>query len=332
MNRYLIVVGDAPACGGAVLPYEGDPPSTINGHRIALIGGRVQCEGCRSVGVIAKAGGPYRMLHCGVEQALEGDVVLCGCPVPPLLIAKRQRLCSCDDRSGMEGGFVATTVRADWYTADTKEASVSKKVADAAITREVALDAEKTICPGVSDHKFFQELMKARDRALHLVRWKIGHLNTWDQAARDAVYTWFHENDEDTRSFLHKGLLKVTEVLNDLTTANFVSFPNEFIGKTSCLTVENPGVVAAVCKSDTNNRIIGIAPGFCRLYFESANAPSKVGTLIHEVAHFDDVFSADDIVYSHTWSRRLAEQGEHWTKKNADSISGYVMWGSYYGM
>ena len=64
MHRYLIVVGDAPATGGAVLPYEGHPISTIDGHRIALVGGRAFCAVCERVGVIAKSGGPYRAGFC----------------------------------------------------------------------------------------------------------------------------------------------------------------------------------------------------------------------------------------------------------------------------
>ena len=50
MMRKVIVVGDPPAPGGAVLPYSG-PMMDVFGHRIALIGGRAYCEGCNSVGM-----------------------------------------------------------------------------------------------------------------------------------------------------------------------------------------------------------------------------------------------------------------------------------------
>lgn len=59
MMRRILVVGDPPAPGGRVLPYGG-PTSELHGHRVALIGGRAYCEGCNSVGIIAKAGGPRR--------------------------------------------------------------------------------------------------------------------------------------------------------------------------------------------------------------------------------------------------------------------------------
>jgi uncharacterized Zn-binding protein involved in type VI secretion len=55
MMRKILVVGDSPAPGGRVLPYDG-PMLDLYGHRAALIGGRAYCEGCNSVGIIAKAG------------------------------------------------------------------------------------------------------------------------------------------------------------------------------------------------------------------------------------------------------------------------------------
>ena len=71
----------------------------MNGHLIALVGGRAFCAGCGSIGFIAKAGGLYRPGFCGAEQVLEGDVVVCGCPVPHrsqhgLPMKNRYSLCS----------------------------------------------------------------------------------------------------------------------------------------------------------------------------------------------------------------------------------------------
>ena len=87
MDRKILVVGDPPAAGGRVLPYEG-PMFDFFGHRAALIGGRAYCEGCNSVGIIAKTGGPRRPQFIS-EIALEGDVVVCHCPMPqPLLSAE----------------------------------------------------------------------------------------------------------------------------------------------------------------------------------------------------------------------------------------------------
>eukprot|EP01036_Dinobryon_divergens_P055530 gene55530-74136_t len=66
------------------------------GHRAALIGGRAYCEGCNSVGIIAKTGGPRRPQFIS-EIALEGDVVVCHCPMPQPLLSVLQQSAVCDD-------------------------------------------------------------------------------------------------------------------------------------------------------------------------------------------------------------------------------------------
>ncbi len=95
--RKQIVVGDPPATGGAVLPYNA-PSNRLHGHRVALIGGQVKCEACGKVGVIAKAGGPRR---CGAgngnQIALEGDLCVCACHPPPPILSVLNHTSSYDD-------------------------------------------------------------------------------------------------------------------------------------------------------------------------------------------------------------------------------------------
>lgn len=82
MRNYLCV-GDPPVTGGAVLPYP--PPDhtmDVHGVPVAIIGGKVRCNACKSIGIIAKSGGSRR---CGFFEgvALDGDVCLCRCHPPP---------------------------------------------------------------------------------------------------------------------------------------------------------------------------------------------------------------------------------------------------------
>lgn len=80
--RNWLCVGDPPATGGAVLPYTAPYPTKVKDIDVALIGGAVYCEACKSTGVIAKAGGPRR-LQFMTEMALDGDICLCKCSPPP---------------------------------------------------------------------------------------------------------------------------------------------------------------------------------------------------------------------------------------------------------
>jgi hypothetical protein len=101
MERRIAVVGDHLSSGGYILPAEGSP-FTFMEHQVALIGGQAFCAACKSNGVIAKAGGPYRMEFIA-EVALDGDIVLCKCDQPPKIVAVLSGESWCDDGSERSG-------------------------------------------------------------------------------------------------------------------------------------------------------------------------------------------------------------------------------------
>lgn len=95
--RKIVVVGDKTTTNGVILPNVNSTFSLGDaGHKAALIGGQATCLACKSEGVIAKAGGPRRMNFMG-EVALEDDIVICGCPVHPQLIAGLHQTMTYDD-------------------------------------------------------------------------------------------------------------------------------------------------------------------------------------------------------------------------------------------
>ncbi|WP_175824077.1 PAAR domain-containing protein [Burkholderia sp. BCC0419] len=99
MKRRIAVVGDSLSRGGTINAYDA-PPFRVHGHQAALIGGNAFCTACQSVGTIAKAGGPYRIKFRG-EVALDNDVVLCGCVIPPHIVALLGGEAWCND--GIKG-------------------------------------------------------------------------------------------------------------------------------------------------------------------------------------------------------------------------------------
>ncbi|VBB15130.1 PAAR domain-containing protein [Burkholderia stabilis] len=95
MNRRIAVVGDSLSSGGTISSYNG-PRFLVRGHQAALVGGRAFCAACQSIGIIAKAGGPYRLKFQG-EVALDRDIVLCGCFTSPSIVAVLAGEAWCDD-------------------------------------------------------------------------------------------------------------------------------------------------------------------------------------------------------------------------------------------
>ncbi|MCA8257334.1 PAAR domain-containing protein [Burkholderia sp. AU31624] len=99
MNRRIAVVGDSLSSGGTIQPYSG-PRFLVHGHQAALIGGSAFCTACMSIGIIAKAGGPYRLKFQG-EVALDRDIILCGCSTQPHITALLAGDAWCSD--GLKG-------------------------------------------------------------------------------------------------------------------------------------------------------------------------------------------------------------------------------------
>jgi uncharacterized Zn-binding protein involved in type VI secretion len=87
MIRRVLCVGDEPATGGEVLPYE-SASCLRKGHQIAVIGGKAKCNACKSTGVIARKGGNRRATFYDWQVALDGEILLCKCKKPPLMVAK----------------------------------------------------------------------------------------------------------------------------------------------------------------------------------------------------------------------------------------------------
>ncbi|WP_322061473.1 PAAR domain-containing protein [Paraburkholderia sp. J63] len=98
MMRRIAVVGDKLEHGGEILPYDG-PEFTWEGHQSARVGGAAFCEQCKSTGIIAKTGGPYRLTFDMGEVAMDDDIVLCGCANPPRIKAKLSGESWCTDQA-----------------------------------------------------------------------------------------------------------------------------------------------------------------------------------------------------------------------------------------
>lgn len=267
MLREVIVVGDPPAPGGAVLPYGG-PMMNVYGHRIALIGGRAYCKGCNSIGIIAKAGGPRRGLFYAAEIALEGDVVVCHCPVPPPLVSTLQHSLTYEDVS--PGAVVdfspSLAALPGWFAGNATEVAASKKIVDGMVKHPPEAEQTENICPNMTNKQFATKVLGLRDLAVELVEKRVKDLATWGKSERERATKWFGQNDEGLRHHLDAGLKACIRVLKGLTEANFVRYSEDAMRNLGCIPSGNGSRLAAeVCKPDLETRTIGIGLAFCEL-------------------------------------------------------------------
>ena len=332
MMRRTLVVGDAPVCGGSVLPYEAALSSTIHGHPVALIGGRVYCEGCHSVGIIAKAGGPRRVEFIS-EEALEGDVVVCHCPRPQPLVSTLQTTSYADDGAGTHAMAGPEVLAALPFSGGTAEVAAAKKTVDDNVEHPAEAEQTENICPNMTNREFCLLMMKLRDTAVNLIeRDRLPELERWDKVAQARVNEWFGVVDGPIRKHLQSGLAACKHVPEGLTCANFIRYSEANKRNLGCIFPSDaPGTVAAVCKPDTATHTIAIALDFCelpedRIVFGTnviRDGDSKLLTLIHEVTHFEDTFSSFDPWYGTKNARNHADQPT--SRTNADSLASYIL-------
>jgi hypothetical protein len=81
--------GDKSSADGVVL--EGEERCMEFGRASTYIGAKVHCPACKTVGTIAAKGPRWPDSMFGKEQALEGDICLCKCNPPPVMIASQNR-------------------------------------------------------------------------------------------------------------------------------------------------------------------------------------------------------------------------------------------------
>lgn len=336
MMRRILVVGDPPAPGGRVLPYDG-PMFDLYGHRVALIGGRAYCEGCNSVGIIAKAGGPRRLQFI-TEAALEGDVVVCHCPVPQPLLSVLQQTAIYEDMDTRAVGDMpgaASVAAAMGTTSSGLEMAAFKKTVDDVVTHPPEAEQTENICPNMTNKEFATSTLKLRDLAVdYITKQRLPELERWDNEAQAHVKTWFGIADQSTREYLQKGLSACVRVLQGLEAKNFVRFTAG--GKLlTCVLDNGVRTVASVCKPDIATHTIAIALPFCKFEYDNKtifntnkvlDGDSRLLTLVHEITHFNDTFGSNDRWYGTINSRdQVTNENLAALRVNADSIAGYVL-------
>jgi uncharacterized Zn-binding protein involved in type VI secretion len=337
MQRNELVVGDPPTGGGHILPYTPPFGCKIDGHQVAVIGGRVYCDTCKSVGTIAKAGKSRRRKYL-TEVALEGDLCVCRCPKPRSLLSTLQSFVSTDDSD------VAGEANLPLWASGCDHHLIASKLVDEQVTYLPEAARTENICPNMANPALARLMLELRDEAVSIIGVRLQEIARWDGLAKDRILEWFGDPGfgtrdahlDDLRSYLRAGMQSAERVLRGLEAKNFVRWVPGAHKHVGCADPEPlpVGLTAAVCKPDLQTRTISIALPFCglrrthRIFGRDAATEndSQLSTLIHEVTHFKDVFDSTDDWYRIQRAReQLAATGNfRIARANADSIVGYI--------
>jgi uncharacterized Zn-binding protein involved in type VI secretion len=87
MRRYYLKKDDQSSAGGVVL--EGEETCMHYGTAMTYLGAKVYCHTCKTVGLIVGQGPRLSDTMMGKEAALDGDVCICKCDPPPVMIASQ---------------------------------------------------------------------------------------------------------------------------------------------------------------------------------------------------------------------------------------------------
>ncbi|EKZ98338.1 hypothetical protein D769_15707 [Cupriavidus sp. HMR-1] len=90
MIRCNLVKGDKSALGGEAL--DGIALCTIMGREMTFLGASVYCPACKTTGQIVGVGPRHRNDWMGKQDALEGDICVCRCDPPPVMIASQRAM------------------------------------------------------------------------------------------------------------------------------------------------------------------------------------------------------------------------------------------------
>jgi hypothetical protein len=257
--------------------------------------------------------------------------------MPQVLVSVLQQSATYDDADTRAVGAItsAAVLATTAAISSGPQMAAFKKTVDAAVTHPPEAEQTENICPNMTNKEFATSTLKLRDLAVdYITKKRLPELERWDEEAQARAKTWFGIADQGIREHLRKGLTACVRVLRGLEARNFVRFTAG--GKlVTCVLDNGFGTVAAVCKPDIATHTIAIALPFCefrydnRTIFETEqvlDGDSRLLTLIHEVTHFDDTFSSDDIWYGTSNSRdQVNDKNLAKLRINADSIAAYVL-------
>ncbi|WP_238594162.1 hypothetical protein [Burkholderia pyrrocinia] len=152
--------------------------------------------------------------------------------------------------------------------------------------KDIELDLTP-ICANMSNKAFRTSIVRLRDMALPLIQDRIAGLARWDDAEQARVQKWFGRCDEMVRHTLQSGMPRLLRAMQALKPENVIRWDQQKQRNITCTVFPDSGYTdAAICKPDSEKRIIAIYSRFCTSPPVQRWRGCQLLTLIHECTAF----------------------------------------------
>lgn len=192
---------------------------------------------------------------------------------------------------------------------------------------QVHVDLDMTpICSNMTNKEFRATIIRDRNIAVTLIQNRIKALAGWSPNEQARAKKWFGDSSDSIRSVLAAGLPKLLSTMQNLKPENVIRWDEQKQRNITCtIFPDNGSTDAAVCKPDTEKKIIAVYPHFCTSPDAQLWKGCKVLTLIHECTHFTDVFGSVDAMYGVSIGLSFwAQDNPDKAIQNADSLACYI--------
>lgn len=175
----------------------------------------------------------------------------------------------------------------------------------------------------ISNESFKKEILPALDKAESLVDEKIKQLKEWGDKEKECFKKAFGDHGKNLDAEKDKKLSqmeKMKELITDLKDKKEANFRFGKIYEEGT-NIEKTNTFAWVNRKDTSH-IVNLGEAYNSAPLEGKD--SKVGTLIHELSHFDDIAGTIDHAYGLTEAKNLAKNNKSKAITNADNFEYYI--------
>lgn len=176
-----------------------------------------------------------------------------------------------------------------------------------------AITAKGKVLKKKSSDELSKDQKKSVENAIKNLKKRLSQkkdeLQKWNKSTKNSVKTWFGSDDQKTKQTLVERISKMEKKLKGYSANNFKLAKNS-----------KQGLYAYVNPQDDKKIYLGKA------FFKakSTGIDSQMGTIAHEMSHFNSVAGTQDHVYGAANAKQLATKSSTLALDNADNFEYFI--------